>query len=198
VYCGFNIVNLASVDDVVYFAAVKEGVPHTENKFFYSPIFKMNRIGKNGKEIKVYKLRTMYPYAEYLQDYIVKLNGYSKIGKPANDFRLPVWGNIFRKYWIDEVPQLLNVFKGEMRLVGARPLSKKVYNDYPTDIKALRNKYKPGCIPPYVSLMMQSMEKSIEAERIYLKDKEIHPITTDFKYFFNAIYNILSRKIRSS
>jgi lipopolysaccharide/colanic/teichoic acid biosynthesis glycosyltransferase len=198
VYCGFNIINLAAVDNVVYFAAVREGVPYTENKFFYSPIFKMNRIGKNGTEIKVYKLRTMYPYAEYLQDYIVKLNGYSKIGKPANDFRLPVWGKLFRKYWIDEIPQLLNVFKGEMKLVGARPLSKKVYNDYPADLKEIRNKYKPGCIPPYVSLLMQSMEKSIEAERIYLNEKEIHPVLTDFKYFFNALNNILSRKIRSS
>ena len=198
VYCGFKVLDLVVVDDVVYFAAVKEGVPHTENNFFYSPIFKMNRIGKNGKEIKVYKLRTMYPYAEYLQDYIVKLNGYSKIGKPANDFRLPVWGNLFRKYWIDEIPQLLNVLKGEMKLVGVRPLSKKVYSDYPADLKELRNKYKPGCIPPYVSLLMQSMEKSIEAERIYLNEKEKHPILTDFKYFFNALKNILSRKIRSS
>ena len=198
VYCGFKVLDLVAVDDVVYFAAVKNGSYNPDKKFFYSPIFKMKRIGKNGKPIYVYKLRTMYPYSEYLQDYIVRLNGYSKIGKPANDFRLPVWGNFFRKYWIDELPQLLNVFKGEMKLVGARPLSKKVYNDYPADLKKLRNKYKPGCIPPYVSLMMQSMEKSIEAERIYLNEKEKHPIITEFKYFFNALYNILSRKIRSS
>lgn len=198
VYCGFNILDLAVVDDVVYFASVKNRGLVPEKKFFYSPIFKMKRIGQYGKEINVYKLRTMYPYAEFLQDYILKVNGYSKIGKPALDFRLPVWGKIFRKYWLDEIPQLLNLIKGEMKLVGVRPLSKTVYKEYPSDIKELRNKFKPGCIPPYVSLLMQGMDESVEAERIYLKEREGHPYKTDIKYFSKAIYNILTNKIRSA
>ena len=85
----------------------------------------------------------MYPYAEYLQDYIVKLNGYSKIGKPANDFRLPIWGKFFRKYWIDEIPQLLNVIKGDMSLVGPRPLAVKYLSLYNEEQKR-RHLVRPG------------------------------------------------------
>ena len=48
----------------------------------------------------------MHPYSEYLQDYILKLNGYSETGKPANDFRLVPYGKFLRRYWIDELPQL--------------------------------------------------------------------------------------------
>jgi len=198
VYTGYKILDLAVLDDVVYFAAVKDKALDPENKSFYSPIFKMNKIGQHGKEISVYKLRTMYPYAEYMQDYILKVSGYSNIGKPAQDFRLPFWGRVFRKYWLDEIPQLVNVLKGEMKLVGARPLSKRVYNDYPLDLRKIRDKYKPGCIPPYVSLMMQSMDESIKAERIYFKNKSEHPYLTDIKYFFAAFYNIFIKKMRSA
>ena len=85
-----------------------------------------------------------------------------------------------------------------MNIVGIRPLSEKLFRDYPDDIKKMRIKYKPGCIPPYVSLLMQGMENSIEAERIYLKEKEKRPYTTDIKYFIKGVYNILTNKIRSS
>ncbi len=74
VYCGFKIIDLAAVDDVVYFAAVKNGSFTPVKKFFYSPIFKMKRIGKGGKTIYVYKLRTMYPYSEFIQDFVYKHN----------------------------------------------------------------------------------------------------------------------------
>ena len=50
VYCGLKILDLAVVDDVVYFAAIKDKVLAPANKFFYSPIFKMKRIGKTGKK----------------------------------------------------------------------------------------------------------------------------------------------------
>ena len=59
------------------------------------------------------------------------------------------------------------VFKGEMAIVGTRPLSQRAYQEYPDDIKEMRSKYKPGCVPPYVALLKQGMEPSIEAERQY-------------------------------
>ncbi len=61
----------------------------------YGPMFAMNRLGKNGKIFKVYKLRTMHPYSEYLQDYVLKVNGYSETGKPAEDFRIPKWERFY-------------------------------------------------------------------------------------------------------
>ena len=198
VSCGFEIIDYKEINNLLFFITKKVKEPVYDLSPSYGPLFKMKRIGKGGKEIFVYKFRTMHPYAEYLQDYILNKNGFSKTGKPANDFRLTHWGKFMRKYWLDELPQLINVFKGEMKLVGTRPLSIGVYKNYPKDIVALRNKYKPGCFPPYVALLMQTMVDSIEAEKIYLLEKERHPYSTDIKYFCKSIYNIFTNKIRSS
>ncbi len=141
----------------------------------------------------------MHPYAEYLQDYILSLSGYSETGKPANDFRLTPWGGFFRRYWLDEIPQLINVLKGEMKLVGVRPISERYFKDIPADLQELRLKQKPGCIPPYVALNRKgSVETVLQAEREYLLEKEKHPYFTDTRYFFMAIFNIVFRRKRSA
>ncbi len=158
----------------------------------------MKRIGKNGETIFVYKLRTMHPYSEYLQDYVVKHFGYNEMGKPLNDFRVTKWGKVARRLWIDELPQLINVIKGEMKLVGVRPLSSFRFNELPLEVREKRIQHKPGCIPPYVSLNMPDSKKNIEAEIIYMEEKENARIITDIKYFFLAVYNILTNKIRSA
>jgi len=101
----------------------------------YGPIYRMPRIGKNGKIIKVFKFRTMHPYAEYLQDYVLGINGYATSGKPANDFRLTPWGKVMRKYWLDELPQLLNVLLGQLKIVGVRPVSQRYFDDIPKDLQ---------------------------------------------------------------
>jgi len=61
-----------------------------------------------------------------------------------------------------------------------------------------RIKYKPGCIPPYVSLRLPDEEGNVAAERIYLESKRKNSSGTDISYFFKAVYNILSGKIRSA
>lgn len=197
VSCGFKIIEYEEIDNLLYFVVEKVKEPYYDLNPSYGPLFKMKRIGRYGNPIYVYKFRTMHPYAEYLQDFVINLHGYSEKGKPADDFRLTAWGKVFRKYWLDELPQLINVIKGDMKLVGARPLSQRVYDDYPDDIKIIRDKYKPGCIPPYVSLLMQGMDASIEAERNYLIRKQKKPYTTDISFFLKAVYNILTNKIRS-
>ena len=196
--CGFEIIELSDIDNKIWFIVKKIGNPDFNIEPSYGPIFKMPRIGKGGKIIRVYKFRTMHPYAEYLQDYILKVNGYSEIGKPADDFRMTTWGAFMRRYWLDEMPQLINVFKGEMKLVGVRPLSKRFLSEYPDDMKEMRLKHKPGCIPPYVALLKQDVQEYIESERTYLLEKQKRPYTTDTKYFFKAMYNILTNKIRSA
>jgi hypothetical protein len=61
----------------------------------------------------------------------------------------------------------------------------------------LRLKHKPGCIPPYVSLDRKgSVEDVLQAEREYLLEKAARPYTTDTRYFFKAVYNIVFRKKR--
>ncbi|MFW6350744.1 MAG: sugar transferase [Bacteroidota bacterium] len=198
VSCGFEIIEYKEIDGLLYFAVIKTREPVLEMKPSFGPLFPMNRVGKNGKMIKVYKLRTMHPFAEFLQDYITKLNGYNESGKPANDFRVATWGKFYRKYWLDELPQLLNVLKGELNIVGVRPLSRARFNELPEDIQKERIRYKPGCIPPYVALLMPDSEGNIEAERIYLAEKKKSPFFTDVKYLFLALFNIFTGKIKSS
>lgn len=196
--CGFECLDEKLIDGMLYFIGRKIKEPAYDLNPSYGPLFKMRRIGKNGKIIGVYKFRTMHPYAEYLQDYVIKKSGYSEKGKPADDFRLTPWGKFLRKYWLDELPQLINVLKGEMKLVGIRPLSKRFLEEYPDDIREMRLNHKPGCVPPYVALLKQDVEQYIESEKTYLLEKKQKPFTTDIKYFCIAVYNILTNKIRST
>ncbi len=199
VSCGFKIMDYKNINGLVYFVVKKEREPHYNMNPSYGPLYKMPRLGKGGKIIGVYKLRTMHPYSEYLQDYIIKAHGYSSTGKPANDFRVPEWGKIMRKFWLDELPQLINFFKGEIKLVGIRPVSERYFQDIPKEMKKLRLTQKPGCIPPYVALNREGNVMSVlQAEKEYLEEKIRNPFTTDIKYFFLALYNIIVNNKRSA
>lgn len=91
-------------------------------KIFY----RQKRIGENGKEIKIWKFRSMVPNADEVLKELLKDPKYKKEWdenqKFANDPRITKVGKILRKTSIDELPQFLNVFKGDMSLVGPRPL----------------------------------------------------------------------------
>ncbi len=199
VSCGFKIEASEVFDGLTYIVVKKVGEPFFNMNVSYGPLFKMERIGKHGKIIGVYKFRTMHPYAEYLQDYVLQLNGYATNGKPKDDFRLTPWGRVLRKYWLDELPQLINLLKGDIKLVGVRPISKRYSQDIPEALQALRIKFKPGCIPPYVALnRMGDVESVLQAEREYLFEKIKRPYTTDTSYFFRAMYNIVIKSKRSA
>jgi lipopolysaccharide/colanic/teichoic acid biosynthesis glycosyltransferase len=200
VSCGFEIIDYKTINGLMYFVIKKVKDPiSTSVKPSYGPLYKMPRMGKNGKTIGVYKFRTMHPYAEFLHDYILKTNGYSNSGKPANDFRLTPWGKFLRRYWLDELPQLINVLKGELKLVGVRPISTRYFQDIPKDLQILRIKHKPGCIPPYIAFNKASSVSSVlAAEKEYLIRKEKNPYFTDMFCFFSAIWNIVINKKRSA
>lgn len=199
VCCGFEISDFRAIEGLTYFVARKVKEPTFDMHPSYGFLYKVPRIGKNGKIIGVYKLRTMHPYSEYLHEYILSKNGYAESGKPADDFRLTPWGLVMRRYWLDELPQLINVLKGELKLVGIRPVGKIYFKEIPEDLQALRLKHKPGCIPPYVALNRKSDVKSVlQAEREYLIEKSKHPYTTDIKYLKAALFNIIFKKKRSA
>jgi lipopolysaccharide/colanic/teichoic acid biosynthesis glycosyltransferase len=198
VYCGFRILELVVVNEVVYFVAVKDKGSLPETKLFYSLIFKMQRIGQGGKTIYVYKLRTMHAYSEYIQDFIYKLNGQGSGVKIKDDFRVASWGNILRKYWLDEIPMLINILKGDLKLVGVRPLSRSMFNLYPLDLQKLRISSKPGLIPPFYKDLPKNFDEVLQSERKYLLAYIRNPIKTDIKYFFNCMYNIFIKHARSS
>lgn len=198
VYSGFEIIEFRIIDDLLYFVVIKTQEPSNDTEPTFHPLIKLRRIGKDGKFIKVFKFRTMYPYSEYLQDFVLNLNGYNEAGKPAKDFRVAGWGKIFRKLWLDELPQLINVMKGEMKLMGVRPLSQVRFNQLPPDLQNGRIKHKPGCFPPYVALNMPDDKGNIAAEVIYLNDLKKHSYSTNIRYLFKAVFNILLNRIRSS
>lgn len=99
-----------------------------------SPIYTQKRIGKNGREFKFYKFRSMIPDADKMFESLIDKN---EMDGPAfkmkDDPRITRFGRIIRKTSIDELPQLINVLKGDMSLVGPRPpLPREVemYNEY--------------------------------------------------------------------
>lgn len=196
---GFKIVELEeNLDGSMYFVVKKIKKPNTRSKASNGFLFKFPRIGKNGKLIHVYKIRTMHPYSEYLQDYIVNTNGYGTDGKPSNDFRVPSWARFVRRYWLDELPQLINVLKGDMKLFGVRPVTRRYFQDIPKHIQELRLLQKPGCIPPYVAYNKGSSKESVlMAEEDYMKFGK-KGFFVDIKFIAFAIKNIVFNKKRGS
>ena len=158
-----------------------------------SPLIKLRRVGKDGKLIGVYKFRTMHSYSEYLQPYIYKYNSLQEGGKFADDYRVTSWGKWMRKFWIDEIPMFINLFKGEMKLVGVRPLSRHYFSLYTKEMQELRTKVKPGLLPPfyYDKQTPKTIEDVQASERRYIEAYLKDPIKTDLRYFFGTIVNIL-------
>jgi lipopolysaccharide/colanic/teichoic acid biosynthesis glycosyltransferase len=88
--------------------------------------FVQKRTGRGGKRFSMYKFRSMVPNAEALKGSLAQLNADGELAgplKPENDPRVTPIGRILRKTSLDEIPQLFNVLRGEMSLVGPRPTS---------------------------------------------------------------------------
>lgn len=196
-FCGFAVFAEQAISDHLWFIARKVKTVSVDENPSYSPIAKLPRIGLNGDIINIYKFRTMYPYSEYLQEYAYQHNQLDEKGKIKDDFRMTGWGKVFRKLWIDELPQIVNWFRGEVSLVGVRALSQHFFDLYPEDMQLLRVQFKPGLVPPYYADMPKSFDEILESERKYLTRKKEKPLTTDIIYFFKAFYNIFFRHARS-
>ena len=161
-----------------------------------APIFKQERIGKNGKVFKLYKFRSMVPHAddilkEMLKDPKIKKE-YKKNMKLANDPRITKVGNILRKTSLDELPQLINVLKGDMSLIGNRPYlprEKEDMGEYYQDII----KSKPG-ITGYWQVKGRSnitFKDRLKLERFYSNNM---CLKMDIKIFFLTFYVVLFGK----
>jgi lipopolysaccharide/colanic/teichoic acid biosynthesis glycosyltransferase len=196
--CGFKVVEIQQIGYMTWFAVKKVGMPQYDMFPTYGALVTLNRIGQGGKLFKVYKLRTMHPYSEYIQEYVFQNNSLKDGGKLKDDFRVTNWGKLFRKLWIDELPMLINWLKGEMKIVGVRPLSQHFFSLYPSDVQELRIKFKPGLVPPFYADMPVTLDEIVESERKYLQSYSKAPIRTDISYFFKAMYNIFIKKARSA
>ena len=107
-------------------------------------IFIQDRVGKNGKIFKMYKFRSMYADAE---DRLAELKKYNEKDGPAfkmkNDPRITPVGKFIRKTSIDEMPQFVNVLKGDISIVGPRPALPDEVEQY-TNYQKYRIAVKPG------------------------------------------------------
>ena len=195
--CGFKILGVAENEEGFYALARKCGEPVRNQQPSYHLMIKLERLGYQGKPIFIRKFRTMHPYSEYLQEYIYQQNHLQANGKFRHDFRIASWGRLMRKYFIDELPQLINFFLGDLALVGPRALSKQYTSLYPAELLELRSRFKPGLIPPYYADLPKSFEEILASERRYLQQKDLHPVATDVKYFFKALQNIVFKRARS-
>jgi lipopolysaccharide/colanic/teichoic acid biosynthesis glycosyltransferase len=195
--CGFELLQTQKIGSLHYFIVKKTGEPAYNKHATYGPIVRLKRVGKGGKLFNVYKLRTMFPFSEYLQPYINEKYGLQEGGKFANDPRIPIWGKFFRKFWIDELPMLFNLLKGDMKLVGVRPLSAHYLSLYPADAAERRKKYKPGLLPPFYADMPKTIEEIVASELKYFDLYDKKGILADISYFFKIWYNILIKKARS-
>lgn len=197
VYCGFKIIRTWEEGGHLHFEVEKRGEPSVSPPPTVGLILRMKRVLKGGEIKVVYKIRTMHPYAEYLQAYVYASNALEENGKFSNDFRIATWGRFLRKTWLDELPMIVNLLKGDIKLFGVRPLSEHYLSLYPPDLREMRLRHQPGLIPPLYADLPVGLENIFESERRYLEAYERAPWTTDAKYLVRALRRILLERARS-
>ena len=196
---GFEVVDEEFRHGEFFVLARKFRAPIWDDVPSGSPLIKLRRVGKDRKLIGVYKFRTMYSYSEYLQPYIYEHNHLAKGGKFADDYRVTPWGRWMRKLWIDELPMIWNVIRGDLKLVGVRPLSRHYFSLYTPEMQDLRTRVKPGLLPPGIADKVHpvTIEDVQESERRYLEMYIKHPIKTDLIYMWRVVTNIIIKGARS-
>jgi hypothetical protein len=197
VYCGFQIDEVADINGLLYFKVMKKSEPLTDIEPSTGLLLRIERIGHHGRPITVYKFRTMHPYAQYIQSYVFEQNNLAEGGKFKDDFRITKWGRWIRKFWIDEIPMIWNILRGDLKLVGVRPLSEHYLSLYSADHKALRVQGKPGLIPPFYADLPKNLEEIQASESRYIHAYVRAPYSTDFHYCVKAFQNIFLKKARS-
>lgn len=159
------------------------------------PVFFLHeRVGKNGKSIKIYKFRTMVKNAEELfQKFsLEQINEFERNFKLQNDPRVTKMGRMLRKSSIDELPQLLNILKGELSLIGPRPVIKEELEKYKN------NKEKFLSITPGLTGNWAANGRSCTSykERMNMELYYIDNISfkLDTKIFFKTLQTVLKRE----
>jgi lipopolysaccharide/colanic/teichoic acid biosynthesis glycosyltransferase len=137
----FSIAGIVFLSPLFLFVAITIKIEDPKGNV----IFSQKRIGKDGKEFNMYKFRSMVTNAEELLDSLMHRNETTgPMFKMKEDPRITKIGKFIRKTSIDELPQLWNVIKGDMSLVGPRPPLPKEVKDY-TSYDKQRLLVVPGC-----------------------------------------------------
>lgn len=148
--------------------------------------FVQDRVGQNGRIFRIYKFRTMVANAEVLLDQLVDLDTLDEpMFKLRDDPRVTHIGRTLRRWSIDELPQLVNVLKGEMSLVGPRPEEIQIVRYY-NHWHRSRLMAKPGMTGP-VQVSGRgdlSLEERVRLEIDYIRN---HSLRRDLKILLKTI-----------
>jgi len=154
-------------------------------------LFSQERLGGNKRSFKILKFRTMVTNAEAMMTQVEHLNeSAGPTFKFRNDPRITPIGAFLRKTSLDELPQFLNVFRGEMSLVGPRPLPLRDYRGFSADWHRRRFSVKPGI----TCLWQISGRSSITFDRWMELDMEYidrWSVWLDFEILFKTIPAVL-------
>lgn len=149
-------------------------------------IFKQKRLGKNGVVFEIYKFRTMYVDAPDLR------NEDGSTFNSDNDSRVTKVGKLLRRTSLDELPQIINILKGEMSFIGPRPDLPGAINDYmDDDIKKLN--VRPG-ITGYNQAYFRNSVTQDEKFRNDVYYVENLSLILDIKIIFRTIYTVIKKE----
>lgn len=156
-----------------------------------SPIFSQDRVGRDGKVFKFYKFRSMIPNAEArLKDVLAQNEMDGPVFKMKNDPRITRVGRFIRRTSIDELPQLINILKGDMSIVGPRPALPREVAQY-TDYERQRLYVTPG-LTCYWQIQPNRNELTfdewMELDLKYIQDRNFW---LDWKLIFQTIWAVL-------
>ena len=155
------------------------------------PIFSQERVGRNGKTFRFYKFRSMIPNADKQLDQLLEQNEMDgPVFKIKDDPRITKFGKFIRRTSIDELPQLWNILKGDMSIVGPRPATPREVEMYDAYEKQ-RLYVTPGLtcywqIQPHRNGI--SFEKWLELDIQYIEDRSF---LTDWKIIFKTFGAVL-------
>lgn len=158
-----------------------------------SVIFKQRRVGKDGKIFYIYKFRSMVTNAEKLLNQLLDQNETTgAMFKMKDDPRVTRVGHFIRKTSLDELPQLINVLKGEMSLVGPRPPLPREVEKY-TDYDKQRLLVTPGCTGLWQVSGRSNVgfEKMVELDLKYIKTRKM---TYDLKIILKTLAQLFGSK----
>lgn len=156
-----------------------------------SPFFVQERVGRDGKKFQFIKLRTMVPRASSMLDGLLDKNEMDgPVFKIKDDPRITRIGKILRKTSIDELPQLWNVLKGDMSIVGPRPAIPREVEQY-TEYQRQRLYVTPGLtcywqIQPHRNSL--SFDEWLELDLKYIRERSF---VTDWKIIFKTFGVVL-------
>ncbi len=160
---------------------------------FHNPVYVSLRVGKNGKVFKFYKIRTMCPNAEEMKQQLIDA-GLNEADPPAfkmkNDPRITKVGKFFRKLSLDELPQLWNVFIGNMSVVGPRPPIPREVEEY-TAYQRHRLDVKGGLLCLWQIQKNRNALSFEEWVRLDLEYIEKQSFGLDMKIIFKGAYMVL-------